>query len=237
MNSEWQIDLYNGLNNAKNMQDVIDVALKTVKTWGFDFCGWRSKNPLPLSKKSNFILHNTEDKVYQKEHDDGYDEENAPILRHCSSTMDPLLWKGTTDEPLFLQAPELFEEFYGFGHRAGYAQSIIESKKMYSVFWAHSSNIIASKELSLISPKMEWITTSVISKINQLKYSSNIILSEREKEILRWTGDGKTASDIGRILNLSHSTINFHLRNAMFKLDASNKTSAVVKAVYLNLLC
>ena len=236
MNSQWQIDLFTNLNNATNMQDVIDVALKTVRTWGFDFCGWRTKRPLPLSKRSNLILHNTEDKVYQKEHEEGYDEENAPILKHCSSTMEPLLWKGTTDESLFLKAPELFEEFYGFGHRAGYAQSIIESKRIYSMFWANSSNIINSKELSFISPKMEWITISVISKINQLKYNSNIVLSEREKEVLRWSGDGKTADEIAQILNLSHSTINFHLRNAMFKLDAPNKTNAIVKAIYLDLL-
>ena len=236
MNSQWQIDLYNGLNNATNMQDVIDIALNAVKPLGFDFCGWRSKTPLPLSRKTNFTIHNTEDKVYQKEHEGGYDEESAPILKHCSSTMNPLMWRGTTDESLFLQAPDLFEEFYGFGHRAGYAQSIIESRKTYSMFWANSSSIFESKDLLSINFKMQWITTSVATTINKIKNDNNIILSNREKEILRWTGDGKTAEDIGKILNLSHSTINFHMRNAMLKLNAPNKTSAIVKAIYLNLL-
>ncbi|BBG30029.1 DNA-binding HTH domain-containing proteins [Zymobacter palmae] len=49
-------------------------------------------------------------------------------------------------------------------------------------------------------------------------------------------GDGKTAFEAGKILHLSQSTINFHLRNAMLKLDAPNKTSAIVKAIYLNLI-
>ncbi|WP_408646091.1 LuxR C-terminal-related transcriptional regulator [Zymobacter palmae] len=61
-------------------------------------------------------------------------------------------------------------------------------------------------------------------------------LSEREKEVLKWSGDGKTADEIAQILNLSHSTINFHLRKTMYKLNAPNKTNAIVKAIYLNLL-
>ena len=236
MNSQWQVDLYNGLNNAVDMQDVLDVTLKTVKPLGFDFCGWRSKTLLPLSRKTNFTLHNTEDEVYRKEKEGGYDEENAPILKHCSTTMTPLLWRGTTDESLFLQAPELFEEFYGFGHRAGYAQSIIESKKIYSVFWANSSNVFKHQELLAIDFKMQWIAMSVLAKMNKMGLVSNIALSKREKEILKWFGDGKTSDQIGMILNLSHSTINFHFRNAMKKLGTHNKTSTIVKAIYLHLL-
>ena len=62
------------------------------------------------------------------------------------------------------------------------------------------------------------------------------MLSVREKEVLRWAGDGKTSDQISQILNLSVSTVNFHLRNAMLKLDAPNKTAAVVRAIFLGLL-
>ena len=72
--------------------------------------------------------------------------------------------------------------------------------------------------------------------MNQIKLKPIVQLSEREKEVLRWSGDEKTADEIAQVLNLSHSTINFHLRKAMFKLNAPNKNSAIVKAIYLNLL-
>lgn len=197
MNSQWQIDLYDGLNNAVDIQDVIDVALKTVKPLGFDFCGFRAKSPLPLSQKNSITIHNTEDKVYQKENEGGYDEENAPILNMHNQLL---------------------------------------SQKTYSMFWANSSNIFEPKDLLSIEFKMQWITTSVASTINKIKNNNDTILSSREKEILRWTGDGKTAEDIGKILHLSQSTINFHLRKVMFKLNAPNKTSAIIKAIHLNLL-
>lgn len=56
-------------------------------------------------------------------------------------------------------------------------------------------------------------------------------LSIRETEVLRWSAEGKTAEDIGRILHLSERTINFHIANAIRKMGASNKISAVVQAV------
>lgn len=61
-------------------------------------------------------------------------------------------------------------------------------------------------------------------------------LSDREKDCLLWTARGKTSWDIGMILNINENTVNFHLRNAMRKLDSANRTHTVVKAIRLNLI-
>jgi DNA-binding CsgD family transcriptional regulator len=61
-------------------------------------------------------------------------------------------------------------------------------------------------------------------------------ITVREKEVLTWTADGKSVHEISRILQLKESTVNFHVRNAMAKLDASNRTHAAVKAALLGLL-
>ena len=63
-----------------------------------------------------------------------------------------------------------------------------------------------------------------------------IRLSSRELEVLKWTAEGKIASDIGMILGLSTRTVNFHISTAMKKLGANNKTSAVVMAAKSGLL-
>ncbi|MHB1281098.1 MAG: helix-turn-helix domain-containing protein [Acidithiobacillus sp.] len=42
-----------------------------------------------------------------------------------------------------------------------------------------------------------------------------------------WAGDGNTADNIAGMLHISERTVNFHVRNAMSKLNASNKTDAV----------
>jgi DNA-binding CsgD family transcriptional regulator len=63
-----------------------------------------------------------------------------------------------------------------------------------------------------------------------------IPLTEREVEILKWTVDGKTAWEIGQILNISERTVNFHLRNIMGKFGVHNKTHAAAKAVSFGLI-
>jgi LuxR family quorum-sensing system transcriptional regulator CciR len=61
-------------------------------------------------------------------------------------------------------------------------------------------------------------------------------LSTREADCLRWTAEGKSAWDVGMILGISENTANFHVKNAMKKLNTSSRTVAVLKAIRLNLL-
>ncbi|WP_431825942.1 LuxR C-terminal-related transcriptional regulator [Burkholderia sp. F1] len=75
-----------------------------------------------------------------------------------------------------------------------------------------------------------------------VRYAANVTtpaaatLSMRECEVLRWAAEGKTAYEIGIILGLTERTINFHISRSIAKLDASNKTNAVVKAVLMGLI-
>jgi DNA-binding NarL/FixJ family response regulator len=61
-------------------------------------------------------------------------------------------------------------------------------------------------------------------------------LTERERDVLRWTAAGKTSSETGMILGISARTVNYHMTSILLKLNAVNKTQAVVKAVMLDLL-
>ncbi|BBG30364.1 LuxR C-terminal-related transcriptional regulator [Zymobacter palmae] len=235
MNNQWQIDFFTGLDNAVDMQDVLDITQKTIKPFGFDFCGWRSKIPLPLSNNRRFsTLRANEDRVSEQEENGFYDE--APVAKHCALSTEPISWRGTTEDPTFLQAPDLISEYYSSGHYGGWAQSMIESKNVFSMLLVDSVNILDQKDIDHVDLQMQWVATAVLSKMTKFRLKPNVRLSEREKEVLRWSGDGKTAWEISQILNLSQSTVNFHMRSAMYKLDAPNKTNALVKAIYLGLL-
>ena len=61
-------------------------------------------------------------------------------------------------------------------------------------------------------------------------------LSPREREVLQWSAMGKTAWEVSQIVGISESTVDFHVRNAMTKLGASNKNAAVARAPSLGLL-
>jgi DNA-binding CsgD family transcriptional regulator len=56
-------------------------------------------------------------------------------------------------------------------------------------------------------------------------------VTRKEVECLRWCKEGKTNWEIGEILFVSEKTVEFHLHNAMKKLGATNRMTAVVAAV------
>jgi LuxR family transcriptional regulator, quorum-sensing system regulator BjaR1 len=61
-------------------------------------------------------------------------------------------------------------------------------------------------------------------------------LTDREKEVLKWAGLGKTADETADILHCSRKTVEMHIQNAMSKLGATNKTQATVQAIYQGLI-
>ncbi len=62
------------------------------------------------------------------------------------------------------------------------------------------------------------------------------ILTFREKQILKYVATGENTSDIAKILNISENTVLYHLKNINKKLEANNRTHAVIKAISLDLI-
>jgi DNA-binding CsgD family transcriptional regulator len=56
-------------------------------------------------------------------------------------------------------------------------------------------------------------------------------INRREREVLAWIAQGKTAEETAIILGISRRTVEWHAKNARDKIDASNVTHAVAKAV------
>lgn len=61
--------------------------------------------------------------------------------------------------------------------------------------------------------------------------TSEYDLSAREREVLAWAAEGKTAWETARLLNVSERAIRLYTENAMSKLRAKTKTQAVAIAV------
>ncbi|MBV8035670.1 LuxR C-terminal-related transcriptional regulator [Roseateles sp.] len=61
-------------------------------------------------------------------------------------------------------------------------------------------------------------------------------LTRRELDVLSWTAQGKTAWEVSVILGMSEKTVNFHLGNAMRKLEVTSKHQAVLKCVAAGVL-
>jgi LuxR family transcriptional regulator, quorum-sensing system regulator BjaR1 len=57
------------------------------------------------------------------------------------------------------------------------------------------------------------------------------LLTTREREVLAWSAQGKSAWEIAQILGLAKRTVDEHTQTAARKLGAANKTQAVVLAL------
>jgi DNA-binding CsgD family transcriptional regulator len=56
-------------------------------------------------------------------------------------------------------------------------------------------------------------------------------LTTRERECLRMAASGLTSADMGCKLGIAERTVNFHMRNALRKLDAINRPEAIANAL------
>lgn len=63
-----------------------------------------------------------------------------------------------------------------------------------------------------------------------------ITFSRREKQVLQLLAAGKTNRDIGKALFISESTVKFHVHAILSKLEATNRTEAVLIAVQHGLI-
>ena len=71
---------------------------------------------------------------------------------------------------------------------------------------------------------------------NYLMYSQVHSLTDRHREILSLVAEGMTNKEIGYRLNISDQTVKNHMVNIMNKLDANDRTHAVVLAYRIGLL-
>lgn len=59
------------------------------------------------------------------------------------------------------------------------------------------------------------------------------VLTDRERDVIAWTAEGKTSSEIAGILGIAKRTVDWHAEQSKKKLDAVTRTQAVIKALRL----
>jgi len=65
---------------------------------------------------------------------------------------------------------------------------------------------------------------------------TGVSLSDRERDVLQWAGAGKTTDEIAEVLGIAERTVRVYLDTSRHKLNASNRTHAVARALGLGLI-
>ena len=233
----WQIDQLRLVRAATNSQETFDTVLAEAGRLGFEYCSFGMKAPVPLGAPRVAWCSNYPAAWQALYESNGYLRRD-PTVAHAIVSDEPVLW---SDE-LFAPCPELLADARRFGLCHGVAVPHRDSKGMVSLLsFVRSGPEISAEELDCKVERLKWLSyvchDGMLRLWNKaLLGDENIELSERELDVLRWTGDGKTAADIAQIMDISEATVNFHARNACNKLGTGNKTSAAVRAALMGLL-
>lgn len=84
--------------------------------------------------------------------------------------------------------------------------------------------------------ELAWSALHVWPMLQRAIADSRLTLSPRELETLRLAFEGLTARETAQRLECSERTVNYHLANAMAKLNTDNKLQAVQKACWMGLV-
>lgn len=81
-----------------------------------------------------------------------------------------------------------------------------------------------------VAKKETFFDSNIISEKNSIT-NEKILLSKREKEIVRLIGEGKTSLEISELLGIEKTTVDSHRKNILKKLNIHGKTDLMRFAV------
>jgi len=204
---------------------------------GFEYCVHGLRFPLPITRPRTLYFSNYPPEWTQRYQEQGYLQID-PVVAHGMRSSAPVIWS----DALFAATPQLWAEAQAHGLRVGWAQSRRDPEGTYSMLvLARGAPLLTTEELQARGAHMEALVHASHAAMKACCPDPEIDppparLSERELEVLRWTAEGKTASEVAQILAISERTVNFHVNCAVAKLEVSNKTAAAVRAAVLGLL-
>ena len=174
-----------------------------------------------------------------------------PTVAHCVAHSTSLIWS----PGLFRSGPQqvMYEEASGYGLRSGVTLPMhgprgelgilcfVNDTKPSKQFERDVDHVLP--ELSLLRDvtfqsgvDFALIGAEPDGAAGLVRSAPLPALTARELECLQWTMVGKTSWEIGRILGISVSTVNFHVAGFNRKLEVTHRNQAVVKAMKLGLL-
>lgn len=235
--------LHDGLEalvEATDVDALRAITQRHTEALGFAYFAYALQIELPLSRPARFIFSDFPAawvRRYQEQHYFARD----PVLNEAVGGVLPVIWHDRHFRAG--EALQLWDEARGYGICHGLSLALREKPGLTAVFSLARDRALDQRggELAALVGNVQLLASLLHAAIARLELphllpQAGVRLTGRERECLKWAGDGKTAWEIGQILNVSERTAVFHLNNCVQKLGATNKVQAVVQAMSLGLL-
>lgn len=165
-----------------------------------------------------------------------------PVLKRLKSSSTPFVY----DQSLYVEedAADLWEEQAPFGYRTGISMALHMPAGRHFLLGVDRDEPLPAEDSALTRLLADLQLLAVYAQETAVRVllpeatplSPQLHLTTREREVLQWTREGKSAWAVGQILSMSEHTVNYHLRNTMRKLGVSSKHIAILKATSFGLI-
>ncbi len=166
--------------------------------------------------------------------------DHDPVMAYCSNQVVPICWSDLT-QSLSGPSRHMMADAAAHGLVDGVTAPVHSPQGELGVF-SLASDASPEEARRVAVSALPWVAMlaghlhEAVRRVSGLLQQPTPDLSPRELECLRWAADGKTSSEIAQLLGMSERTVNFHLQNAVHKLDVANRQHAVVKAAATGLI-
>ncbi|MBI3778527.1 MAG: LuxR family transcriptional regulator [Gammaproteobacteria bacterium] len=231
------------LSKAGTVEEIHSACSALCEQFGFDRFQYGARIPTSFVKPYYIFISS-----YQNEWRDRYLAKGYmtidPAVQYCANHLTPFSWDRIRQQE---KNDKIVRQFMGeageFGLNSGVSIPVHSAQGEFAMFSAASSldQERANSQIMEVLPFVHLFAAHLhetVRKIleKQVLPLSKVQLTDRERECLLWTAEGKTAWEISQILKISERTIVFHLQNAADKLNVVNRQQAVARAVSLGII-
>ena len=164
-----------------------------------------------------------------------------PVMQHCKRAAVPIIW----DQETYVSggSADVWDDQAQYGYHTGIALALHLPDRRHFFLGVDRDRPLPTNSRAVTRMVAELQLFAVHAQDAAFRIFAPAppppdvpTLTPRELEALRWTMEGKTAWEVGVIMNISERTAVLHLQNGMHKLDTATKHQAVLKAIRLGLL-
>lgn len=231
---------YQSVLEATNQEQFRSVVIRFANHLGFDKVSAMVAVDRVGGQPEFVAVHNAP-LAYLQTFEDLSISKRDPIAQHCKRNTVPIIWGQHTY--LNHNVVELWEHQAHYGYCNGIAMALHLPEGRHFLIGVDRDQELPSDsgELTRIVADLQLFAvhaqdTALRVLVSEAARPELPALTPRELEVLRWTMDGKTSSEISMMLGIGDRTTVFHLQNAMQKLNCNSKHVAVIKALRLGLI-
>jgi len=235
----WIKKTISKIQSSNDMDELKKILFEIQKKLNFDFILYNIQSSSSFKETSFFSLGNFPSSWMEKYSEQDYGKID-PIVRHCSTSQTPICWHpfyNDTDDKIY----NFFQDIKKYNLLGGVSIGLRGNSGEIGILSLAKSSTLKEDDslycnaVLFITSLQAHIHTAVIKLLNTHN-KSDLSLTKREIECLTWTAEGKTSMEIANILGVSESTIIFHIKNSITKLEVSNRSQAISKAILTGLI-